>query len=213
MTFQKKLENLTVEEQSEVKLEVELSKASDEVRWMKNSVVLQPAGNIEIRLDGAKQALVFKKITYDDRGLYSCETLDDKTQAKLTVESTADPSRDILTLYLFLDLFLSFFFLSSAVKKIRVIKGLADTKAHEAESAKFEVELSQEDVEGSWTRDGTKLKPGANCRIAVLGNKHTLTLSNLRREDAGTISFKAEGVHTSGKLVVTGEFCLLLDTF
>ncbi|XP_023820745.1 obscurin isoform X13 [Oryzias latipes] len=175
VTFQKKLENLTVEEQSEVKLEVELSKASDEVRWMKNSVVLQPAGNIEIRLDGAKQALVFKRITYDDRGLYSCETLDDKTQAKLTVER----------------------------KKIRVIKGLADTKAHEAESAKFEVELSQEDVEGSWTRDGTKLKTGANCRIAVLGNKHTLTLSNLRREDAGTISFKAEGVHTSGKLVVT----------
>lgn len=87
MTFKKKLENLTVEEQSEVKLEVELSKASDEVRWMKNSVVLQPAGNIQIRLDGAKQALIFKKVSYDDRGIYSCETLDDKTQAKLTVES------------------------------------------------------------------------------------------------------------------------------
>lgn len=87
VTFKKKLENLTVEEQSEVKMQVELSKASEEVRWMKNSVVLQPAGNMEIRVEGAKQALVFKSVTYADRGIYSCETLDDKTQAKLSVES------------------------------------------------------------------------------------------------------------------------------
>lgn len=91
MTFKKKLENLTVEEQSEVKLEVELSKPSDEVRWMKNSVVLQAAGNMEIRVAGAKQALIFKSVTHADRGIYSCETLDDKTQAKLNVESKSDP--------------------------------------------------------------------------------------------------------------------------
>ncbi|XP_047188261.1 obscurin isoform X18 [Scophthalmus maximus] len=175
VTFKKKLENLTVEEQSEVKLEVELSKVSDEVRWMKNSVVLQSAGNMEIRVDGAKQALVFKSVTCADRGIYSCETLDDKTQAKLNVE----------------------------MKKIQVTKGLTETKAHETETVTLEVELSQADVEGSWTRDGAKLKPGANCRVTALGKKHALTLSNLKREDAGTISFQAEGVHTSGKLIVT----------
>lgn len=86
VTFKKKLENVTAEEQSEVKLEVVLSKPSDEVRWMKNSVVLQPAGNMEIRVDGAKQTLVFKSVTHADRGIYSCETLDDKTQGKLSVE-------------------------------------------------------------------------------------------------------------------------------
>ncbi|XP_045907717.1 obscurin isoform X21 [Micropterus dolomieu] len=175
VTFKKKLENLTVEEQSEVKLEVELSKASAEVRWMKNSVVLQPAGNMEIRVDGAKQALVFKSVTYADRGIYSCETLDDKTHAKLSVE----------------------------MKKIQVIKGLTETQAHETETVTLEVELSQADVEGSWTRDGAKLKSGANCRITALGKKHALTLSNLKREDAGTIAFQAEGVHSSGKLIVT----------
>ncbi|XP_069548283.1 obscurin isoform X12 [Brachyistius frenatus] len=175
VTFKKKLENLTVEEQSEVKLEVELSKASEEVRWMKNSVVLQSAGNVEIRVDGAKQALVFKSVTYADRGIYSCETLVDKTQAKLSVE----------------------------MKKTQVIKGLTETKGLETETVTLEVELSQADVEGSWTRDGAKLKSGANCRITALGKKHALTLSNLKREDAGTISFQAEGVHTSAKLIVT----------
>ncbi|XP_049888815.1 obscurin [Epinephelus moara] len=175
VTFKKKLENLTVEEQSEVKLEVELSKSSDEVKWMKNSVVLQPTGNMEIRVDKAKQALVFKSVTYADRGVYSCETLDDKTQAKLNVE----------------------------MKKIQVIKGLTETKAHETETVTLEVELSQADVEGFWTRDGIKLKSGVYCRITALGKKHALTLSSLKREDAGTITFQAEGVHNSCKLIVT----------
>lgn len=89
------LENLTVEEQSEVKLELELSKVSDEVRWMKNSVVLQPSGNMEIRVNGAKQALIFKSVAFADRGIYSCETLDDKTQAKLSVESKTDTQHTV----------------------------------------------------------------------------------------------------------------------
>ncbi|XP_014875283.1 obscurin isoform X13 [Poecilia latipinna] len=181
VTFKKKLENMTVEEENEVKLEVVLSKPSDEVKWMKNSVVVQPAGNIEIRVEGAKQALIFKRVTYSDRGIYSCETLDDKTQAKLTVE----------------------------MKKIQVIKALTETKAHETETVTLEVELSQADVEGSWTRDGAKLRSGANCRITTVGKKHTLTLSNLKREDAGTISFQAEGVHTSSKLIVTEPLAMI----
>ncbi|XP_035994181.1 obscurin isoform X3 [Fundulus heteroclitus] len=175
VTFKTKLENLTVEEESEVRLEVLLSKPSDEVKWMKNSVVLQSTGNAEIRVEGAKQILLFKRVTYSDRGIYSCETLDDKTQAKLTVE----------------------------MKKIQLIKALNDTKAHETETVTLEVELSQADVEGLWTRDGAKLKSGPNCRVTTLGKKHTLTLSNVKREDAGTISFQAEGVHTSSKLIVT----------
>ncbi|XP_056149779.1 obscurin-like [Lampris incognitus] len=175
VTFKKKLENLTVEEQTEVKLDMELSKPSAEVRWMKNGVVLQPSGNIEIRVDGAKQSLVFKSVTYADRGFYSCETLDDKTQAKLTVE----------------------------MRKIQVVKGLTETKVHETETVTLEVELSQADVEGSWTKDGAKIKSGSNCRMTAFGNKHALTLSHLRMEDAGTIAFQAEGVHTSGKLIVT----------
>lgn len=105
---------------------------------------------------------------------------------------------------------LKYFLLLPSVKKIQVIKGLTETKTHETETVTLEVELSQADVEGSWTRDGAKLKSGANCRITALGKKHALTLSNLKREDAGTIAFKAEGVHTSGKLIVTGKGCFLL---
>lgn len=95
--FKKKLENVTAEEQSEVKLEVELSRPSEEVRWMRNSVVIQPTGNIKICIDGAKQALVFRSVSQADRGIYSCETLDDKTQGKLSVESKKNPQSILFT--------------------------------------------------------------------------------------------------------------------
>ena len=107
-------------------------------------------------------------------------------------------------------LILKHYFLLPSVKKIQVIKGLKETKAHETETVTLEVELSQADVEGSWTRDGAKIRSGGNCRITVLGKKHALTLSNLKREDTGLIAFQAEEVHSSCKLTVTGKGCFLL---
>ncbi|KAL7874925.1 hypothetical protein SRHO_G00058950 [Serrasalmus rhombeus] len=175
VTFKKKLENVTVQEQDTVQLEVELSRPSSEVRWMRNGVVLQPGGNLKIQTDGAKQMLIFKNVTYADRGLYSCETLEDKTQAKLTVE----------------------------MKKIHMVKGLKEVKAEEQETVTLEVELTQPDVEGSWSKDGQKLRTSPKVLITTLGHKHSLTMSQLKTEDGGIITFQAEGVHTSGKLIVT----------
>uniref|UniRef100_A0A672L8R1 Obscurin, cytoskeletal calmodulin and titin-interacting RhoGEF b n=1 Tax=Sinocyclocheilus grahami TaxID=75366 RepID=A0A672L8R1_SINGR len=169
ITFKKKLADMTVTEQDTVRLEVELSKPSKDVKWMKNGVVLQQGENMEIHVDGAKQALVLKSVAYADRGHYSCETLDDKTQAKLTVER------------------------------------LKEIKVQEKETITMEVELSKADVEGSWSKDAKKLKAGPNIIITALGNKHCLTMSQLKISDGGTITFQAEDVHTSGKLIVTGE--------
>lgn len=94
------------------------------------------------------------------------------------------------------------------MKKIQVVKGFAETKAHETETVTFEVELNQADVEGSWMRDGHRLKSGGSCRITTLGKKHSLTLSSLKMEDAGTVAFQAEETHISAKLIVTGKDCL-----
>lgn len=85
--FRKKLEAVTIEERQSVRLETELSKPSKDVKWMKNGVVLQSGNNMEIKSEGTKQILILKNVTFADRGLYGCETLDDSTQAKLSVES------------------------------------------------------------------------------------------------------------------------------
>ncbi|CAH2281878.1 obscurin isoform X30 [Pelobates cultripes] len=172
--FKKKLEAVSVEERQSVRLEVELSKVCKDIKWMKNGIVLQPTENLDIKSEGTMQILILKNVTFADRGLYCCETLDDKTQAKLTVE----------------------------MRQVKVVKGLSDIEVREKGSATFEVELSHEEVEGWWTRDGIKLKSSENCKISVKGKRHQLSLSSLSQDDAGLIAFKSEGIQTSAKLIV-----------
>lgn len=85
-----------------------------------------------------------------------------------------------------------------------MVKGLEDLKASEKETVTLEVELNHANVEGSWTKGGMRVKAGPSCHFTILGKKHTLTLSQLKKEDAGMISFQAEGAHTSCRLTVTG---------
>lgn len=94
------------------------------------------------------------------------------------------------------------------MKKIQVIKGFTETMVHETETVTLEVELSHADVDGSWIKDGVKVKSGGNCRITAMGKKQVLTLSNLKMEDAGTYVFQADGVRVSGKLIVLGKGCI-----
>jgi len=86
ISFKKKLEPRTVEERDTVTLEVELTKPA-QVKWMRNSIILKPSEKIEIKAEGTKHTLVVKDISFADRGFYCCESPDDKTQAKINVES------------------------------------------------------------------------------------------------------------------------------
>uniref|UniRef100_A0A674GNH5 Obscurin n=1 Tax=Taeniopygia guttata TaxID=59729 RepID=A0A674GNH5_TAEGU len=174
ISFTKKLEPKTVEERETVTLEVELNKPA-EVKWMRNSIVLKPSDKIEIKAEGTKHTLVVKDISFADRGFYCCESPDDKTQAKINVE----------------------------MRQIKLVKGLQPLEVAEKGTVTFEVEVSHEDVEGTWQKDGVRLKPATNVSFGVLGKKHSLTLSSVALEDAGLISFKAEGINSSGKLTVT----------
>lgn len=90
------------------------------------------------------------------------------------------------------------------VRQIKLVKGLQPLEVAEKGTVTFEVEVSHEDVEGTWQKDGVRLKPSPNVSFGVLGKKHSLTLSSVALEDAGLISFKAEGINSSGKLTVTG---------
>ncbi|KAG8138687.1 hypothetical protein E2320_001556 [Naja naja] len=141
--------HLRVEEEKQtIVLEVELSKPTPEVKWTKNASILHPTPNLEIQAQGTKHCLVIRSASCDNRGFYSCETLHDKTQAKVTVDS------------------------------------LQPTDVHEKESITFEVELSHEDVEAVWMKDGLRLKSQDNCQISIQGKKHSLTLSSLTLEDS-----------------------------
>lgn len=91
------------------------------------------------------------------------------------------------------------------VNRLQVVKGLEDVEVSECESCSFEVTLNQAYVEGTWTRDGTRVKSRPSCRISMHGKKHALTLTRVTLGDGGLYTFQANGIQTSGRLSVRGE--------
>ncbi|XP_078455386.1 obscurin [Lampetra planeri] len=173
--FVRGLEPLAVEEGADAALEVEVSSAEAEVCWMRNGVVLNADERVRLDAQGPRRSLLIAGVRGADGGLYSCETLHDKSQARLRVEP----------------------------RDVRVVRGLEPATATATEAATFQLELSHADVAARWWRDRTELKPSARCRPAVAGKTHTLTLSALRLDDSGIVAFEAEGIRSSARLTVT----------
>ncbi|XP_069083306.1 obscurin-like protein 1 isoform X2 [Pleurodeles waltl] len=174
VAFLTKLQNVSVEEMEDVTLEVEVSTDTAEVQWMKHGVVIQPGPKYTLGDSGRKRTLTIHDVRFSDCGNYRCESLHDKTQARLSVES----------------------------RKVVLRKPLSDVDTFEREVATFQVELSHPRVEGVWTKDGLRLKPCNVYRISTSGCLHSLTLSDLTLEDSGTIVFTADNIRTSARLRV-----------
>ncbi|XP_078083922.1 obscurin-like protein 1 isoform X2 [Mustelus asterias] len=174
IVFSRKMASVVAEELQDATFEVEVSSESAEVQWMKQGVVIQPSAKFLLQQDGCSRRLTVCNTTFTDRGSYRCETLHDRTQAKLSVEP----------------------------RRITVKKPLEDLEVCEKEAVTVQVELSHPDVEGVWIKDGIRVKPDNNRRISSTGRVHSLTLSALTLEDSGTITFQAGSVRSTSRITV-----------
>ncbi|XP_027534586.1 obscurin-like protein 1 [Neopelma chrysocephalum] len=172
--FVRKLQDMVAEEQGDVCLEVEVSHEAAEVQWLKQGVLLQPSSKYVLQESGCLRTLTIRCLGPADRGTYRCESLHDRTQAKLCVEP----------------------------QKVSIRTPLADVETFEKETATFHLELSHPHVPGVWTRDGIRVKPSGTCRISATGCGHSLTLERLALEDSGTITFTADTLRCSARLSV-----------
>ncbi|XP_039553079.1 obscurin-like protein 1 isoform X1 [Passer montanus] len=172
--FVQKLQDVVAEEQGDVCLEVEVSHEAAEVQWLKQGILLQPSSKYLLQESGCRRTLTIRCLGPADRGTYRCESLHDRTQAKLHVEP----------------------------RKVSIRTPLADVETFEKETATFHLELSHPGVTGVWTRDGIRVKPSSTCRISATGCGHSLTLERLALEDSGTITFTADTLRCSARLRV-----------
>ncbi|NWX34964.1 OBSL1 protein, partial [Notiomystis cincta] len=172
--FVRKLQDVVAEEQGDVCLEVEVSHEAAEVQWLKQGILLQPGSKYLLQESGCRRTLTICCLGPADRGTYRCESLHDRTQAKLHVEP----------------------------RKVSIRTPLADVETFEKETATFHLELSHPGVAGVWTRDGIRVKPSSTCRISATGCGHSLTLERLALEDSGTVTFTADALRCSARLRV-----------
>ncbi|XP_066179006.1 obscurin-like protein 1 isoform X2 [Sylvia atricapilla] len=172
--FVQKLQDVVAEEQGDVCLEVEVSHEAAEVQWLKQGILLQPSSKYLLQESGCRRTLTICCLSPADRGTYRCESLHDRTQAKLHVEP----------------------------RKVSIQTPLVDVETFEKETATFHLELSHPGVTGVWTRDGIRVKPSNTCRISATGCGHSLTLERLALEDSGTVTFTADTLRCSAHLRV-----------
>ncbi|KAM6078945.1 obscurin-like protein 1 isoform 2-T2 [Theristicus caerulescens] len=172
--FVQKLQDMVAEEQGDACLEVEVSHEAAEVQWLKQGILLQPGSKYQMQESGRRRTLTIHCLDPADRGTYRCETLHDRTQARLCVEP----------------------------QKVSIRTPLADVETFEKETATFHLELSHPGVPGVWTRDGIRVKPSSTCRISTTGCRHSLTLEGLALEDSGTVTFTADTLRCSARLLV-----------
>ncbi|XP_036378634.1 obscurin-like [Megalops cyprinoides] len=100
--------------------------------------------------------------------------MDDKTQAKLTVEP----------------------------QDIKIVKNLQDVEVAERENASFVCEITHDEVEGQWYKNNAKIKTGDNVKIKQEGRTHMLLLKSVKPEDTAEIKFTAEDVSSCAQLRV-----------
>ncbi|XP_075566432.1 obscurin-like protein 1 [Pelecanus crispus] len=172
--FVRKLQDVVAEEQGDACLEVEVSHEAAEVQWLKQGILLQPGSKYQLQESGRQRTLTIRCLDPADRGTYRCESLHDRTQARLCVEP----------------------------RKVSIQTPLADVETFEKETATFHLELSHPGVPGVWTRDGIRVKPSSTCRISATGCGHSLTLEGLVLEDSGTVTFTADTLRCSARLLV-----------
>lgn len=107
----------------------ELSKTSAEVKWFKDGQEIMPSKNLIIKTDGKRRLLTVKKAEKGNIGEYTCDCGSDKTTARLDIEE----------------------------RDIKVVRPLYSVEVTETEIAKFETEISADDVHGHWKLKGEAL--------------------------------------------------------
>ncbi|KAM7407983.1 hypothetical protein PAMA_003628 [Pampus argenteus] len=134
--FTVKLQDYTAVEKDEVVLDCELSK-DVKVMWYHNEAEVKVSKTVAIKAEGKRRTLVIKKVAYKDKGQYVCDCGTDKTTAMLNIEA----------------------------RHIKVVRPIYGVEVFDRETARFEVELSEDDVHGQWKLNGEVLSPSAVCLI------------------------------------------------
>uniref|UniRef100_A0A4W5NVY9 Ig-like domain-containing protein n=1 Tax=Hucho hucho TaxID=62062 RepID=A0A4W5NVY9_9TELE len=132
--------------------ECTITKDVPKVMWFKGSDTIGTSDKkYEIIDDGKKHMLVINNCEFDDEGIYSIEASGKKSTATLTVEGM----------------------------RLKFELPLQDQTEKEGNTARFELELSHENVPVTWYKNETKLHVSRTVLIYSRGKKHTLEIKEL----------------------------------
>lgn len=82
---------------------------------------------------------------------------------------------------------------------------MSDQTLKEGKTARFEIELSHENVPVTWHKNETKLHPSRTVLTHIDGKRHILEIKEVTLDDTCQIKAEAKGISTTANLTVLGN--------
>ncbi|XP_041837085.1 myosin-binding protein C, cardiac-type [Melanotaenia boesemani] len=167
VTIVKNLEDQMVMKGERVELECEVSEDGANVKWEKDGVELTRDESFKYRFkkDGCKHVLIINEATKEDCGHYKVKTNGGESMAELLVQE----------------------------KELEVYQSIADLTVKAKDQAVFKCEVSDENVRGTWFKNGVEVKSDTRVNISHIGRIHKLTIDDVKPEDEGDYTFVPDG--------------------
>ncbi|NXW19946.1 MYPC1 protein, partial [Circaetus pectoralis] len=165
-----------VDKGGKVRFMVELADPTVELKWYKNGQEIRPSAKYIFEHKGNQRILFINNCTMTDDARYYVTAGDEKCSTELFVR---DPP-------------------------ILVTKGLEDTSTYIGERVELSCEVSEDDANVKWFKNGVELtnEPKSRYRIKVEGKKHTLIIEEAAKNDSATYSVMTTGGQSEAKLSV-----------
>ncbi|KTF71343.1 hypothetical protein cypCar_00035221, partial [Cyprinus carpio] len=172
----KNLENTEVPETYSGEFECVLSREDAEGTWYFENKEITPSLKYVVSARRGRHSLSVKDVKKEDQGKYTFKVGDLKTSASLKMK----------------------------LRPVTLMQGLSDLTICEGDIAQLEVRFSQENVEGSWMKNGQAISASDKIHLVIDKVTHKLLIEDASKDDAGMYSFvvPAQDISTNGKLTV-----------
>ncbi|XP_035875378.1 myosin-binding protein C, slow-type isoform X13 [Phyllostomus discolor] len=159
-----------------VRFVVELADPKLEVKWYKNGQEIRPSTKYIFEHKGCERIMFINNCQLTDDSEYYVTAGDEKCSTELFVREPP----------------------------IMVTKQLEDTTAYCGERVELECEVSEDDANVKWFKNGEEIIPGPKSRykVKVEGKKHILIIEGATKADSAEYSVMTTGGQSSAKLTV-----------
>lgn len=170
------------------------------VTWKFNHVPLRNGDKYEMRNEGKVNLLLIHDADPQNAGIYSCDTGDVQSSARLTVTG----KEMLLTRLLTSQYLLTVPILSVSERPPFFQEGLQSAEVEEGGSVFLCCELSKLGVPIHWKKDRLPLRSSRKHEIKVDGCFLQLHIRDLKPEDSGSYSCQAGNAETTATVTVKG---------
>ncbi|XP_029768678.1 myosin-binding protein C, slow-type isoform X1 [Terrapene carolina triunguis] len=165
-----------VDKGGKVRFVVELADPTVELKWYKNGQEIRPSTKYIFEHKGNQRILFINNCTMADDARYHVTAGDEKCSTELFVREPP----------------------------VVVTKALEDLSTYVGERIELSCEVSEEDANVKWFKNGVELtnEPRSRYRLKVDGKKHTLIIDEATKADNATYSVMTTGGQSAAKLAV-----------